>query len=174
MTQPYYVFGKTLVLDKPPGMTVAICPTRPDSRGSVQAKSNDPSQAPAINFNFLSDPNDLKVLRTGFDHCRRIFAAPAFAEHYVSELRPGREVESDEAFENFARNEGVTLYHPVGTCKMGIDPRAVVDPELRVRGLQGLRVADASIMPSLTTGNTNAPTIMIGEKAAEMILEGAG
>ena len=169
-TPASYVFGKALILDRPPGMTVAVCPTRPRSRGTVLAKSRHPEDAPAIRNNFLADPDDIRVMRAGFDHARRIFAAPAFADHYVSELRPGADVKDDAAFAEFVRKEGSTLFHPVGTCKMGVDPAAVVGPDLRVNGLEGLRVADASIMPSLTTGNTNAPTIMIGEKCADLVL----
>lgn len=169
-TPASYVFGKALILDRPPGMTVAICPTRPRSRGTVLAKSNKPDDPPAIHNNFLSDREDLRVMRAGFDHARRIFAAKAFADHYVTELRPGAQVHDDASFAEFVRTEGSTLFHPVGTCKMGVDPAAVVGPDLRVMGLQGLRVADASIMPWLTTGNTNSPTIMIAEKCADLVL----
>lgn len=169
-TPASYVFGKALILDRAPGMTVAICPTRPRSRGTVLARSRDPGDAPVIRNNFLSDPDDLRVMRAGFDQARRIFAARAFAGHYVSELRPGAVVTDDAAFAEFVRTEGSTLFHPVGTCRMGLDPGAVVGPDLRVHGLDGLRVADASVMPWLTTGNTNAPTIMIGEKCADLVL----
>lgn len=171
-TPASYVFGKALVLDRQPGMTIAVCPTRPRSRGSVMARSSDPTAAPSIRFNFLSDPDDLRVLRKGLDYCREIVTAPAFAGHYVEESRPGSAVQSDADFEAFARNEGSTLYHPVGTCRMGVGDDAVVDPELKVHGIEGLRVVDASVMPWLTTGNTNAPTIMIGEKASDLILSG--
>jgi choline dehydrogenase len=113
------------------------------------------------------------VLAAGLRHARRIYAAAPLAEHSVAELSPGPAIDNDSAVASYAREAGTTLYHPVGTCRMGTDDHAVVDPELRVRGLTGLRVADASIMPTLTTGNTNAPTIMIAEKAAAMIRDAA-
>ncbi len=172
-TPASYIVGKALRLEREPGMTIAVCPTRPNSRGSITLGGPDPFAPPKIRFGYLSDTDDLRVLRAGLDHARRIFAAPALAPYVVSETRPGAHVHSDAAIEAFARNEGSSLYHPVGTCKMGIDDMAVVDPQLRVRGIDGLRVADASIMPTLTTGNTNAPTIMIAEKAAELILADA-
>jgi choline dehydrogenase len=170
-TPASYIFGKALIMEDTPGMTVAVCPTRPESRGEVMAKSADPLDRPTIRFNYLAQRSDLETMRAGFSIARRIFASPAFAPFDVGETRPGAATQGDEAFEKFARSEGSSLFHPVGTCKMGIDDRAVVDPRLKVRGLAGLRVADASIMPFLTTGNTNAPTIMIGEKAAQMIIE---
>jgi choline dehydrogenase len=137
------------------------------------ARSADPFTAPAIRPNYLAARDDLRVLSAGIRHARRIFAAPALAQVCVRELLPGPEVDSDEAFEAFARAQGTTIYHPVGTCAMGQGPNAVVDPRLRVRGIDALRVVDASVMPSVTSGNTNAPTNMIGEKGAAMILEDA-
>ncbi len=157
--------------DKEPGMTIAICPVRPESRGTIMAASADPLQAPAIRPNYLSAESDAHVLHSGLEKCRSIFAAPALAEVSKGELAPGPEVNSVETVRDYTRHKGNTLYHPVGTCKMGDDPMAVVDDRLRVHGTQGLRVIDASIMPTLTTGNTNAPTIMIAEKGADMILE---
>ena len=168
-TPASYVFGKALVLEREPGITLAVCPTRPASRGSVMVRSRDPAEAPAILFNYLTVADDLRVMRAGIRHARRILDAPAFQPFDVAETRPGHDVQSDAEINHFARQEGASLYHPVGTCKMGTDSMAVVDPALRVRGIEGLRVADASIMPYTTTGNTNAPTIMIGEKAADMI-----
>jgi choline dehydrogenase len=154
-------------------MTVAVCPTRPDSRGEVIVKSPDPLERPAIRFNYLEHRSDLDVITKGVAITRRILGSPAFAPYVVGETKPGDKCVSDDDIETFARGEGSSIYHPVGTCKMGVDDRAVVDPRLKVRGLAGLRVADASIMPFLTTGNTNAPTIMIAEKAAQMIREDA-
>jgi choline dehydrogenase len=173
-TPASYVIGKALILEKEPGITIAVCPTRPRSRGTARIESADPRAAPKIRYGYLTDPDDLRVMLAGFAQARRIFAAPSLVPYLVREKAPGAEVESEADLEAFARNMGTTLYHPVGTCKMGIDAWSVVDPELRLRGLAGLRVADASIMPYLTTGNTNAPTIMIGEKAADLVLAAAG
>jgi len=156
-------------LEREAGMTVAVCPVRPDSRGTVMAASPDPFAPPVIRPNYLSSPNDLRVLFAGLRITRRIFAAPAMARHSVAELLPGAGVTSDDALADHARRFGTTIFHPVGTCRMGEGPDAVVDPRLRVHGLDGLRVIDASVMPTLTTGNTNAPTIMIAEKGAAMI-----
>jgi choline dehydrogenase len=154
-------------------MTVAVCPVRPESRGTIMAQSPDPTVYPAIRPNYLSAPSDLRVLSAGLNHTRRIFSQAAMAPYTVAETVPGPAVQSDDQFREFARNNGTNVFHPVGTCKMGTDPMAVVDPRLRVHGIQGLRVIDASIMPAVTTGNTNAPTIMIGEKGARMIQEDA-
>jgi choline dehydrogenase len=170
-TPASYVFGKALVVEKEPGMTIAVCPTRPGSRGTVLIDRPDPLAHPQIRFGYLSDRDDLRVIAAGLAHARRIFAAPSFQRNYVEETRPGAAVTDRVGFEDFARREGSSLFHPVGTCKMGVDDLAVVDPRLRVRGVAGLRVIDASIMPFLTTGNTNAPTIMIAEKGSDMILE---
>ena len=164
------VFG---TLEREPGMTAAICPTRPSSRGTIMAASTDPLQAPAIKPGYLSDEDDYRVLEAGMAHARRIFASPAVAQHSVVETSPGPEVQSSQDLRDFFRRACTTIYHPVGTCKMGEDPMAVVDSRLRVHGIECLRVIDASVMPVLTTGNTNAPTIMIGEKGAAMIKEDA-
>jgi choline dehydrogenase-like flavoprotein len=172
-TPASYAQGRFRELEREPGMTVAVCPVRPESRGTIMAQSPDPLQYPAIRPNYLSAPNDLRVLIAGIGHTRRIFAQPAIAAYSVAETLPGPEVDSEEAFLDFARQTGTTIFHPVGTCKMGTDAMAVVDPRLRVHGLAGLRVIDASVMPTVTTGNTNAPTIMIGEKGAQMIAEDA-
>lgn len=161
------------VLEREPGMTVAVCPVRPDSRGTIMATSPDPFAPPVIRPNYLSAPNDLRVLLAGLRFTRQIFSAPSLARHSVRETLPGPQVVSDAALADYARHYGTTIYHPVGTCRMGEDPDAVVDSRLRVRGIGGLRVVDASVMPTLTTGNTNAPTIMIAEKGAAMIREDA-
>ncbi|HEU0219111.1 MAG TPA: GMC oxidoreductase, partial [Stellaceae bacterium] len=121
----------------------------------------------------LSAPSDLRVLISGVEQTRRIFTQPAMAPYSVAETVPGPGIATDEQFAEYARKAGTNVFHPVGTCKMGTDPMAVVDPRLRVIGLSGLRVVDASVMPCVTTGNTNAPTIMIGEKGAAMIKEDA-
>ena len=160
-------------LEREPGMTIAVCAVRPDSRGTIMARSNDPFEPPAIRPNYLSAASDLQVLLAGIDHARRIFAAPPLARHSAAETMPGRDTNSQEALTDFVHRGGTNLHHPVGTCRMGEDPGAVVDSRLRVRGIAGLRVIDASVMPTVTTGNTNAPTIMIGEKGAAMIREDA-
>jgi choline dehydrogenase len=160
-------------LERVPGMTVAICAVRPESRGSVLARSADPSDYPAIRPNYLAAPGDVQVILAGLRLSRRILAAPALAPHVVAEIAPGAQLQTDEELTQAIRLGGGSLYHPVGTCKMGIDPMAVVDPRLRVHGIDGLRVVDASVMPTVTTGNTNAPSIMIGEKGAAMIREDA-
>jgi choline dehydrogenase len=160
-------------LEREPGMTLVVCIARPDSRGTIMARSGDPFDRPAIRPNYLSDPGDLRVLLAGVGYARRIFAAPPLAQYSVVETMPGPDVSSEEALIEFFRNAGTNLHHPVGTCRMGDDPMAVVDARLRVRGVDGLRVVDASVMPTVTTGNTNAPTIMIGEKGAAMIREDA-
>lgn len=156
-------------LESEPGATVAVCPVRPDSRGTIMAETPDALAPAVIRPNYLSAEGDAEVLLAGIQHARRIFAAPAFADHSAGETVPGRPIETAEDAKGFAREAGATLYHPVGTCKMGEDPMAVVDPRLKVHGIDGLRVIDASVMPTLTTGNTNAPTIMIGEKGADMV-----
>ena len=172
-TPASYAAGKFGVLETAPGMTCAICPVKPDSRGSVMAKSPDPFERPAIRPNYLSARSDQELLARGVRMVRDIFAQPAIAKYSVEEILPGPGTASDDEILAFNRQYGTTIYHPVGTCRMGEDPNAVVDSRLRVRGIAGLRIADASVMPTLTTGNTNAPTIMIGEKAAAMILEDA-
>jgi choline dehydrogenase len=158
-------------LEREPGMTLVVCIARPDSRGTIMARSADPLDRPAIRPNYLSEPGDLRVLLAGTGFARRIFAAPPLARYSAAETLPGPGVTSEAALVDCFRAAGSNLHHPVGTCRMGEDPMAVVDSRLRVRGLEGLRVVDASIMPTVTTGNTNAPTIMIGEKGAAMIRE---
>ena len=150
------------------GVTMNNYCTRPRSRGSVKLRSSDPAEAPLIDPNYLADPYDLKVSIAGLKKMREIMAQPAFAELIKRAHHPA-DVRNDAEAEEHLRGSGRTSYHPVGTCKMGQDVSAVVDPQLRVRGIEGLRVCDSSIMPSLIGSNTNAPTIMIGEKAADLI-----
>lgn len=161
------------VLEDEPGMSVNVCPARPDSRGTIMAESPDPMQAPVIRPNYLSAESDLQVMLAGVQQTQKIFAAPALADVTAGEFHPGAPMETVAQMRAFAQAHGTTIFHPVGTCKMGEDPMAVTDPRLRVRGVDGLRVIDASVMPALTTGNTNAPTIMIGEKGAAMVREDA-
>ncbi|MBL4721224.1 MAG: GMC family oxidoreductase N-terminal domain-containing protein [Alphaproteobacteria bacterium] len=156
-------------LEREPGMAIAICPGRPDSRGTIMAASPDPLQAPTITPNYLSAESDLEVMLSGVKQARSIFAAPTLAPYTAGETRPNSPIETIDDMRKYAQETGTTVYHPVGTCKMGEDPEAVVDSRLRVHGIKGLRVIDASVMPVVTTGNTNAPTIMIAEKGADMI-----
>jgi choline dehydrogenase len=153
-----------------PAITPSVCNLRPESRGSVHIKDPDPRAAPAIRPNYLSAHADRKVAAASLRLTRRIMAAPALARHAPDEILPGAAVESDADLARAAGDVGTTIFHPVGTCRMGNDPLAVVDDRLRVIGLDGLRVVDASIMPTITSGNTNSPTIMIAEKASEMIV----
>lgn len=152
------------------GYSLHVCDLRPRSRGHLALKSADPCDPPLLQPNYLSCPDDLETLLAGVKTCRKILAARAFDGYRGVELFPGEAVQSDEELREFIRRRAETIYHPVGTCKMGHDPLAVVDDQLRVHGLSGLRVVDASIMPALIGGNTNAPTMVIGEKAAELIL----
>jgi choline dehydrogenase-like flavoprotein len=151
------------------GCTLNSCFLRPKSRGTVKLASADPFAAPLIDPNYFAEEYDRKISIGGFRLAREIMAQPAFRPFLRAERLPGPEVKSDAELMAYARQHGKTDYHPVGSCKMGIDPMAVVDPELRVHGITGLRVCDSSIMPQLVSSNTNAPTIMIGEKAADLI-----
>jgi len=143
---------------------------RPESRGTIRIKSADATVYPSIAPNYLSDPLDQEVAVAGLKWGRKIASQPALKPWIEHELLPGVELATDDDLLGYARMAGSTIYHPVGTCQMGHGPMAVVDPQLRVRGVEGLRVVDASVMPRLVSGNTNAPTIMIAEKAADMIL----
>jgi choline dehydrogenase len=157
-------------LEGQPGLTIAPCQVRPESRGTIRIKSADATVYPAIAPNYLSDPIDQQVAVASLHWARKIAAQPALTGWIDHEMMPGPDFTTDEALLGYARMAGSTIYHPVGTCQMGRNPTAVVDPQLRVHGLTGLRVVDASVMPRLVSGNTNAPTIMIAEKAADMIL----
>lgn len=154
------------------GFSMHVCFLRPKSRGHISLASADPMAAPAIHANYLSHPEDLRKMILGIRQVRRIFAASAFDLDRGDELMPGKQAQSDAELEAFIRSHAETIYHPVGTCRMGPgdNPMSVVDHELRVHGTQGLRVVDASIMPTLVGGNTNAPTVMIAEKASDMLL----
>ncbi|WP_374590356.1 GMC family oxidoreductase [Aquabacterium sp.] len=156
------------------GYTLHMCQLRPWSHGHIRLVSPDATQAPAIQPRYLSDPRDLPVMIAGVRLCREVLSMPALRPHRGEELLPGARRRDDDAIAAYIRSHAETIYHPVGTCKMGSDPMAVVDARLRVHGLTGLRVVDASVMPTLIGGNTNAPTIMIAEKAADLILQEAG
>jgi choline dehydrogenase len=158
-------------LARDPGMTIAMCQLRPESKGSIHINVPNPMAAPEIRFNFLSTAIDRETLVAGVRETRCIVETKAMDAFRGTEVNPGSDVRSDEEILDYIRTTAQTAYHPVGTCKMGTDEMAVVDPELKVRGMQGLRVADGSIMPTLMSGNTNGPIIMIGEKASDMILE---
>lgn len=151
------------------GCTLNSYTLRPKSRGSVTLRSADPADKPVVDPNFLADPYDLRTSVEGVRTSREIMNQPAFSEFVRKEHFPGDGVKSDADFEDYARQYGRTSYHPVGTCKMGVDKMSVVDPELRVYGVDGLRICDSSVMPRLVSSNTNAPSIMIGEKASDLI-----
>ena len=155
-----------------PAITASVCNLNPTSRGTVRIRSRDPKQAPAIAPNYLSSPEDRKVAADSLRVTRRIAAQPAFAAYQPEEYKPGLQYLTDEELTRLAGDIGTTIFHPVGTNRMGRadDELAVVDPHLRVRGVSGLRVVDASVMPTITSGNTNSPTLMIAEKAARWIL----
>ncbi len=158
-----------------PAITPSVCNLRPTSRGHVRIRSADPREAPSIKPNYLSTPEDRKVAADALRLTRRIMAARAMAPHRPEEYRPGAQLREDEELATAAGEIATTIFHPVSTCKMGPaeDPMAVVDPRLRLHGMDGLRIVDASVMPTITSGNTNSPTIMIAEKASDMILEDA-
>lgn len=168
-----YKEGHQSQLDDEPGMTLAAWQQRPESLGTVRVRSSDPFAAPEIIPNYLSAKVDRKVLLAGLRLARKLMRTDAMAPFFAGELYPGDDVQSDEELLNTARERGTTTFHMIGTCRMGPghDKSAVVDHELRVRGIQGLRVADASIMPTMPAANTNAAALLIGEKAADLIRE---
>jgi choline dehydrogenase len=165
--------GQIGELDEFPGITTGAWQMRPLSRGYVLAKSADPAEAPAINPRYLSDSTDRRAIIGGLRFVRRLFAAPALANYIGTEILPGTQVASDDELLDYARQKGSTVYHATCTCKMGGDRMAVVDDQLRVHGIEGLRVIDASVMPTVTSTNTNAPTIMIAERGADLIRRAA-
>jgi choline dehydrogenase len=151
--------------------TASVCQLRPTSRGSIHIESNDPHAPPLIAPNYLSTDYDRRVAANAMRLTRRIAAAPALARYRPEEILPGIQFQTEEELQQAAGNVGTTIFHPVGTCRMGTadDPAAVVDNRLRVIGVDGLRVVDASVMPTITSGNTNSPTLMIAERASDMI-----
>ncbi len=158
--EPLHPFG---------AITPSVCNLRPESRGSVHIRGADPAVHPAISPNYLSTDGDRRVALDGIRFTRRIMAGRSLARYSPQEWKPGPELQSEEELLKAAGDLGTTIFHPVGTCRMGSDGMAVVDDELRVRGLTGLRVVDASVMPTITSGNTNAPTVMIAERACDLI-----
>ena len=173
MAHASYDTAQKRLLEKEPGMTVVIGQCRPDSRGSIHIKSATPGAEPAIRPNFLSVQGDRDATVAGMQIARRIVSHPSMSKYIAFENRPGKDVNSYDEWLDYARQNGQTTYHVCGTCKMGSDTMAVVDDRLRVHGLAGLRVIDASVMPTVPSGNTNAPTIMVAEKGADMIKEDA-
>lgn len=163
-------FGEPLHRD--PAITVSVCNLRPESRGHIRATSADPSAAPEIAPNYLSTENDRRRAVASLRLARQVMAQAPMQQYQPVEQKPGPQIDSDEALLHAAGDLGTTIFHPVGTAKMGRDPMAVVDPQLRVHGIGGLRVVDASIMPTIVSGNTHAPVTMIAEKAAQMIRAG--
>ncbi len=155
------------------GFTASVCQLRPESRGSLRIRSADPNEPPEIRINYLSTETDRNANVEGLKILRKILHAPALNPYVVEEVDPGKQVSSDEALLSYCRARGSTIYHPTSTCRMGSDPLAVVDARLRLRGIQGLRVVDGSVMPDLVSGNTNAAIIMIAEKASDMLLQDA-
>ena len=154
------------------GLTLHVCDLLPKSRGQITLASPDPNAPPRIAANYLSHPDDLPVLLDGLKLARRVVQSPALAAHVRQETLPGRHVQTDAELVADIRARAETIYHPVGTCRMGSDVKSVTDPAGRVRGVQGLRVVDASIMPQIIAGNTNAPVMMMAENIARMMLSG--
>lgn len=173
MVPASYDPARNRLLEGEPGMTVVVAQCRPNSRGSIHIKSPLPGSEPAILSNFLSADTDRDCTVAGMQIARRILQHPAIAQYLAFEINPGEKVQSYDEWLDYARRAGRAMHHPLGTCKMGNDPMAVVDDRLRVRGLAGLRVIDASIMPTVPSGNPYAPTIMLAEKGADMIKEDA-
>jgi choline dehydrogenase len=155
------------------GFMASVCQLRPDSRGFVRIKSADPATPPAIQPRYLTARNDIETIVAGLKQLREVMNRPVMRKLIAEERLPGDKIVTDADLLEYARNTGTTVYHPTSTCRMGPDPAAVVDERLRVRGFERLRVIDASIMPSLVSGNTNAAAVMIGEKGSDMVLQDA-
>ena len=169
---PYKVVLKDgkRTLGKEPGITCTVNQNLPESKGSIHIKSNDPEEFPSIKYNFLSSQLDKDTLVAGVKLIRNLMKTEPMKEFVNDEIQPGFEISTDDDILEFIKNKAETVYHPSGTCKMGFDQNAVVDKNLKVHGIKGLRVADASIMPTLVSGNTNAVCMMIGERCADFII----
>jgi choline dehydrogenase-like flavoprotein len=164
-------FADAIGVDPFPGFSVGCVVLRPESRGSLHVRSPRASDPPGIRANYLAEDSDARTLIAGIRLARRVAQQPSMARYIVRETRPGPVAESDDAILDHIRAAGQTSYHPIGTCRMGTDPMAVVDASLCVHGIAGLRVIDASVMPTMVSSNTNAPAIMIGEKGADLVLQ---
>jgi choline dehydrogenase len=171
---PYKVVLKDgkRTLGKEPGITCTVNQNLPESKGSIHIKSNDPEEFPSIKYNFLSSQLDKDTLVAGVKFIRNLMKTEPMKEFVNDEIQPGLEISTNDDILEFIKNKAETVYHPSGTCKMGFDQSAVVDKNLKVHGIKGLRVADASIMPTLVSGNTNAVCMMIGERCADFIING--
>lgn len=165
-----FELGGKFVLESKPGMSMGVWQMRPESRGHIRTLSPRPEMAPAISPGYLQSTVDQQCVVAGLRWARRLLFAKAFDAYGAEEVMPGRDLTTDEQLLDYARRTGGTTYHPVGSCRMGSDEEAVVDSQLRVHGIRGLRIADASIMPHVSSGNTHAPTVMVAEKASDLIL----
>jgi len=152
------------------GITASICNLRPESRGHVELQSSDPSVAPKIYANYLDKEKDIKSMIEGVNKIREVFKTPTMKNIGATEIQPGSTYQTDNEIDSFIRNESLSVYHPIGTCKMGNGTECVVDQNLKVKGIESLRVADASIFPSIISGNTNATCNVVGAKCADLIL----
>jgi choline dehydrogenase len=155
------------------GFTLSVCQLRPESRGHIRIRSRDPAEPPEMQPNYLATERDRATAVAGVKAARAIAASPAMRPYVKREVKPGPDASSDADLLEFCRDNGATIFHPSGTCRMGSDRMAVVDARLRVHGVGGLRVVDCSAMPTLVSGNTNAPAVMMAEKAVDMIREDA-
>ena len=153
------------------GYQLHASPNHPKSRGSITLSSSNPYEYPKILFNYLEDEDDLKQTRECIQVARKILSQPSLIEHAGKEIGPGTDKQSEDELNEYIRSKAETAYHPCGTCKMGVDKMAVVDEKLKVKGIENLRVVDASVMPEIPSANLNAPTLMIAEKASDLILQ---